>query len=98
MISVRKLEGWFVSMRSRVLIPLVGSSTLYMKPLSSDISVYLWWIDGYGLLGYSLLFFQSHPGRLKSLATTTKEFLMLDAVSRLLASWSMHSSLEVLGW
>lgn len=39
-----------------------------------------------------------HPGRLKSPATTTKEFLMLDAVSRLLASWSMHSSLEVLGW
>lgn len=81
-----------------MLIPLVGSSTLCMKPLSSDISVNLWWIDGYGLLGYSLLFFQSHPGRLKSPATTTKELLMLDAVSRLLASWSMHSSLEVLGW
>lgn len=40
-----------------------------------------------------------HPGRLKSPATTTtKEFLMLDAVSRRLANWSMHSSLEVLGW
>lgn len=91
MISVRKLEGWFVSMRSRVLIPLVGSSTLCMKPLSSDISVNLWWIDGYGVLGFSLLFFQSHPGRLKSPATTIKEFLMLDALLRLLANWWLLS-------
>lgn len=59
--GLQKLEGWFVAIRSRVLIPLVGSSTICMKPLSSNISVNLWWIDGYGVLGFSLLFFQSHP-------------------------------------
>lgn len=98
MISVRNLEGWFVATRSRVLIPPVSSSTLCMKPLTSDISVNVWWIDGYGVLGFCLLFFKSQPGKFKSPATTIKAFFMVDALPRPLANWSMHSSLEVLGW
>lgn len=90
-----KCDGWFVITRSRTLVPLVGSSTIFVRPLSSSMSVNLWWILDYCVFNFSVFFFQSHPGKLKSPATSIKLFFILDVLPRLLSNWFSLYSLAV---
>ena len=91
------VDGLLVRMRSKMFSPLVSSSTIWVRLLSSSISLNLVWILGYAVLSFNVLVFHSHPGRLKSPAIIMLDVAFLLNLFKLFSNLSRDYSFEVLG-
>ena len=83
-----------VRMKSKVFSPLVGSSTIWIRLLSSSISLKLVWILGYGVLSFNVLVLHSHPGRLKFPAIIILDFAFILNLIKLFPNSSRDCSFE----